>query len=252
MTVPAYLPYYVIGGSLAIIAALLFGLNRALVGASWGAAERARAIRGASLVLIGWFAASLALAVLDVYRGVIDEPPTIQYGILVPILIGALAIWRSPMAARVIDAVPQSWLVGVQLYRALGVIFLVLYASGKLPGLFAWPAGAGDIAVGLLAPIVAALYARNPAANGGLVGAWNVFGILDLVVAVATGFLTSPSPFQLFALDAPNELINVYPLVLVPVFLVPLSILLHIASLAKLRRSVRASHAMGRVPAAAE
>src|ERR1700704_3949936 len=31
---------------------------------------------------------------------------------------------------------PQHWLVGVQLYRALGVIFLILYATGKLPGLF--------------------------------------------------------------------------------------------------------------------
>jgi len=38
--------------------------------------------------------------------------------------------------------------VGVQVYRALGLIFLVLYAGGYLPGLFAWPAGVGDILVG--------------------------------------------------------------------------------------------------------
>ena len=60
---------------------------------------------------------------------------------MLPILIGALMIWRSETATRIIDAVPQEWLVGVQLYRALGVIFLVLYATGKLPSLFAWPAG---------------------------------------------------------------------------------------------------------------
>jgi hypothetical protein len=76
--------------------------------------------------------------------------------------------------------VPQPWLVGAQLYRALGVIFLILYASGKLPGLFAWPAGVGDIFVGLTAPLVGAAYARAPRDNGRLVWAWNVIGILDL------------------------------------------------------------------------
>jgi hypothetical protein len=80
--------------------------------------------------------------------------------------------------------VPQQWLVSVQLYRALGVIFLILYATGKLPGQFAWPAGVGDIAVGLLASVVGLAYARAPHKAGGLVAAWNVLGILDLIVAV--------------------------------------------------------------------
>jgi hypothetical protein len=57
-----------------------------------------------------------------------------------------------------------------------------------------------------------------------------------MTVAVTTGFLTSPSAFQAFSIDAPNELISAYPLVLVPVFAVPLSVLLHVASLIKLGR----------------
>jgi hypothetical protein len=44
-----------------------------------------------------------------------------------------------------------------------------------------------------------------------------------------------PNPAQLTNLSSPpNELISVFPLVLVPVYLVPLSVLLHLASLAKL------------------
>jgi hypothetical protein len=133
---------------------------------------------------------------------------------------------------RIIDAVPQPWIVGVQLYRALGVIFLILYATDKMPGLFAWPAGVGDVTVGLLAPVVALAYAGDARRNAGLVTAWNVLGILDLVVAITTGFITSPS--ALFSYQPPNELIAIFPLVLIPVYLVPLSILLHLASLAKL------------------
>ena len=61
-------------------------------------------------------------------------------------------------------------------------------------------------------------------------------GLLDLAIAVTTGFLTSPSPLQMYAFDVPNELIAAYPLVLVPVFGMPLAVLLHVASLIKLAR----------------
>lgn len=60
-------------------------------------------------------------------------------------------------------------------------------------------------------------------------------GIADLTVAITTGFLTAPSAFQLFAFDRPSELISMFPLVLIPTFLVPLAILLHIISLIQLR-----------------
>jgi cytochrome bd-type quinol oxidase subunit 2 len=66
---------------------------------------------------------------------------------------------------------------------------------------------------------------------------WNLLGIADLVVAVSTGFLTAPSPFQMFAFDRPNQLITMFPLVLIPTFLVPLAILLHFVSLIQLRRA---------------
>ena len=79
---------------------------------------------------------------------------------------------------------------------------------------------------------MALAYASDARRNEGLVTAWNVFGILDLVVAVTTGFITAPSP--LFTYQPPNELISVFPLVLIPVYFVPLAVLLHLASLAKL------------------
>ena len=165
-----------------------------------------------------------------VYRGASDEIPTIQYGILVPILIGSMFIIRSSSVARVIEAVPQKWLIGIQVYRALGMIFLILYGAGKMPGLFAWPAGIGDVLVGGLALIVAIAYARGPEKNGDLVWVWNL-GLIDLSVAVASGMVTAPSPIQQFAFELPNELISVFPLVLIPIYVVPLSVLLHLASL---------------------
>ena len=165
-----------------------------------------------------------------------DGVPTIQYGLLLPILTGVFLLWRSDLVRRILDAVPQSWLVGVQFYRALGVVFLILYADGQLPGLFALPAGIGDVAVGLSAPFVALAYARNPRAAAGRVRSWNLLGILDLVVAVTMGFLTAPSLISPIEVHPTSELITMLPMVIIPVYLVPLSIVLHIASLVKLHR----------------
>ncbi len=240
MTVPVYLPYSVLIAATGIIATILVGLNRALAGADWPAQERIRTVGTMAVILGVWFANAIALSLMGAFQTGPDAVPTLQYGIVLPILIGGLLIWRSPQVARIIDAVPQSWLVGVQLYRAVGVMFLILYASGKLPALFAWPAGIGDILVGVLAPVVAFAYARDPAKNGDLVAAWNWFGIGDLAIAVATGFISAPSLLQPFTVEPPNQLISLFPLVLIPIFLVPLSILLHIASLTKLRRAAAA------------
>jgi len=43
-------------------------------------------------------------------------------------------------------------LTALQAWRVLGGMFPVLYSFGLLPGLFAWPAGVGDVAVGVVAP----------------------------------------------------------------------------------------------------
>ena len=50
---------------------------------------------------------------------------------------------------------------------------------------------------------------------------------------------------QAFSFDAPNELISArFPLVMVPVFAVPLAVILHVVSLIKLRRDAPRSFAV--------
>ena len=235
--VPSFLYPFVMFGTFAALAAIIVGLNRSLIIANWSTRDRSRAIWGAGALLATFYLAASLPSRAGFYGGTTSKIPTIQYGLLIPIVAGILlfSIWQP--FRRVIAAVPQQWLVGVQLYRIEGVIFLVLYAIGRLPAAFALPAGAGDVLVGLLAPVVALAQIRKwPNANS-LLRAWNLLGLADLVVALTTGFLTSPSPLQKLAFDAPNLLIGRYPLVLVPVFLVPLAILLHLASLQKLRQT---------------
>ena len=237
MSAPSYVTYFVLLSSIGIIAAALTGVRFAVSRAGWEPSRRAATLRTASVLLPLWFVAAAALSYGGAFRGTADSPPTIEFGIFVPVVVGLVWLCRSAAARRLLDAVPQSWLVGLQFYRVLGAIFLLMYAQGRMPAAFALPAGAGDVAVGLLAPIVAVAYARGVAGRKLLLVSWNLLGLIDLANAIATGFLTSPSPLQMLSLEAPNWLISDFPLVLVPVFGVPLAILLHVASLIKLGRS---------------
>ncbi|MDQ6702642.1 MAG: hypothetical protein M3Z96_05835 [Pseudomonadota bacterium] len=100
MNVPADLSYYVLTFAIGTIAAILFGLRSALRNAGWTAYDHAVTSRAATITVVGWFLLAIALASADAYRAAADRIPTIQYGILVPILMGGLLIWRSPRLAR--------------------------------------------------------------------------------------------------------------------------------------------------------
>jgi hypothetical protein len=82
--------------------------------------------------------------------------------------------------------------------------------------------------------------------RGGQVGravAWNLLGLLDLVVALSIGLAAAPGPLRRLAVTPSTAPLAVLPLVLIPTFLVPLSILLHVVSLRSLagaRAAVRA------------
>ena len=229
-----FLSFVIVGADIMIAFLLLFGVHRALLGLGRAKADRVRIVSILGIVLFGWLVLALFLGGQGIFRSALTQPvPYIALAIGIPILVGALFIQESKQVREIIAAVAQSQLVAFQFYRVLGVTFLVLYATGQLPGIFALPAGWGDVMVGLTALMVGARAARSD--NDQLVTLWNWLGISDLVIAVATGFLSAPSRFQIFSLDAPNVLIGSFPLVMVPIFAVPLSIVLHLASLSKIR-----------------
>lgn len=69
----------------------------------------------------------------------------------------------------------------------IGSVFLALYAFDLLPGLFAWPAGVGDVAVGSTAPFVVLAMVRGVATWRRRVAWLNIAGLADFVGAVGTG-----------------------------------------------------------------
>ena len=97
----------------------------------------------------------------------------------------------------------------------------------------------------IMVPFTAIALATGTAEGRKAAILWNIFGIADLVVAIALGMIISPGPFQLIVPNILSIGIDGYPNVLTPAFVVPGSILLHALSLRQLRRRSR-TEAVGR------
>lgn len=125
---------------------------------------------------------------------------------------GVAAANQGSRSAMMAIAVPL--IVGLNVMRVLGVFMLVAAFSGTMSGPFPYSAGIGDVITGIFALPVARLAAKNP--RDLRVLEWNVFGALDLVVAVALG-ITFARTGSAAMTALPWALI---PLVLVPTYLI--------------------------------
>jgi hypothetical protein len=137
---------------------------------------------------------------------------------------------------EVIDRIPQQLLLAFQSYRLVGAIFLALMAMGILPAYFAVPAGVGDVIAGLAALGAAYLYAKHFAGAWSAAVGTNLVGILDFTVALGagSGLLAAPLQAVFGGASATTGLLSVFPLGLIPLFVVPLGLIVHLHSLTRL------------------
>lgn len=127
----------------------------------------------------------------------------------------------------------QRWLIGLQVWRVIGGAFLIEMTRGHIPGVFAQPAGWGDLLVGLVALGVVVLYRRKPVPNGAVVLVL-ALGLADFASAFFFGFTSSEGPQKLFETQNPSQLL-MFPTGLIPMYLVPYAIFFHTLSWLSLR-----------------
>lgn len=217
----------VFGSAVALVAVHTAFFALAGVRTSLSQPLRMRVPLVAALMLGGW----LAWAIVVAQQRMMAGPPTVAPSPLaaLPTLIAIVAAigfgsaflaWPSVRALNA--AMPPAWLVGVQVYRAAGAMFLWPFFA-VLPAGFALPAGIGDAVTGLTALFVARALAQRRVGAYRWAVAWNWFGIADLMVAPTMAVLAGAA------------VTSVYPLGLIPIFLgPPLGILTHIYSLRNL------------------
>jgi len=220
---PSYVWAITLTGVIGIAAATCAVLYGGALRAELRRARAALLAGGAALVLGGWFTASATVASHGWYGGRTPWLPVAFVGFTVALL----ALSRIPTVARALAAPgTASQLALPHTLRVAGVGMLLTMALGHLPALFALPAGLGDIATGIAAPLVAYRLAHGCGHRRAL---WfNGLGLLDLIVAVTLGALTA---FQVVHVTPVNTAIGELPLALIPTAAVPLLLVLHLTAL---------------------
>jgi hypothetical protein len=183
-----------------------------------------------------WFAVAWSAAINGVFITGASRFPSLPLAIVLPVIVGVPLLLLSKRVGQLLDAMPASWLVALQVYRVFGSWFLAAWLNGAAPGVLALPAGTGDVLTGLFALPAAIAVATGTAEGRRAAVIWNIFGLADFAVAITLGMLTSPGRFQLIDPNLPGFNAGIYPNVLTPAFVVPGSILLHALSLRQLRR----------------
>lgn len=176
-----------------------------------------------------WVGAVLSLAVSGTFDVPADEPalPTL-IALIVPVSLFAATMVLSRRLRAVALRLDPVLLTEFQAWRILGGLFLAVYAFGHLPGFFAWPAGLGDIAVGLAAPFMAWQLRRNPKfLTTTRFKLFNYFGIADFLVAFATG-IAARNQIPGLVDQVTSSAMGQLPLVLIPTIAVPAFFILHL------------------------
>ncbi len=139
--------------------------------------------------------------------------PSIALFVIASFAILLLLYYRNPSVTQYVASLNPRHLVLFHLWRIVaGLAFLHYGSQSLLPERFVINAGYGDLAVGFLVPIV--LLSHRTTAQ---YIAFHLFGLLDFVVAVGTGLIFTLLQIPLM------ENIAAFPIVLIPLFGVPLT-----------------------------
>ena len=186
---------------------------------------------GASLAIIAllWATIITAMATIGIFDVPADQPalPTL-IAVTLPVIIFIAGVSISSKLRHIILQLDPVLLTEFQAWRIVGGLFLAVYAFGHLPGLFAWPAGLGDIAIGLAAPFMAwRLRSDKKFLTNRRFIIFNYLGLADFLIAIATG-LAARNHITGLVEGVTSSTMGQLPLVLIPTLIVPAFIILHL------------------------
>ena len=202
-------------------------------------AETARS-RATVLVALGaWFVLVLALGATGALSPAGLGAPALGLAVVFAI-IGAprLGLFRSALCAKCdASTMPLPALIAIRAITCSGFTFIVLYAEGRLPAPFAPSAGWGDMFIGATALPLAWAVTRFGARVRPLALLWNALGVADLVIALTLGPLSAPGPLQVFVGPPDSSPMTALPWLIIPGFLVPCLLFLHVVIFARLAKA---------------
>ncbi len=172
-------------------------------------------------VFTAWFVSAYALLSQGFYANADIPQLVFVFGVTIPVVVGFLAKQLWTPLKNAVDAMSTKSILLLQFMRAaFGVMF---FFTAALPVWFQYTGGLGDIAAGFGAFLGLYYLYKNPNNERQAIIRGNSIGILDFIVVLSSGTLIVMRD------HAPD-----FMFLLIPLYVVPLFILLHIFSLQRL------------------
>lgn len=207
----------------------------------------ARRWLGAAALIAVWFGTILILTLTGVMDPGPNRPPVpLVFAVAIPTLLFLGAYRALPRFKAMVLGADLRLITALHAWRTIGFGFILLHLNGLLPGLFAWPAGLGDVAIAIAAPWMVYRLLRDPDfVTSSRFLWWNRLGILDFVVAFIAGALASGVIPALTLGGVNTAAVSVMPMALIPGFLVPLLLLTHLTALLQIGEARRQAAGRG-------
>ena len=184
--------------------------------------------------LLVWLAATGILGIRHFFEDFRTMPPRIPMFVFIFVIsLGALGYWMHKQKS--LGRVQQYHLILFQSFRIPVEIMLgILAQDSLLPSEMSFHGRNFDILIGVTAiPLAFWVRKKGEKASKKVLLAWNIAGILLVSNVVVLGMLSAPYPFQALKLSMDNFIIGFFPVIWLPVFLVPTAYFFHIISLLK-------------------
>jgi hypothetical protein len=208
---------------------LLVGLHVGLVRLGINPGRRTRIIFMTALAVGGWLVFIAVMAKRGFYHDFQSMPPKIAFAI-VPTLAAVIVLGLSRNVKAVVDALPPSWIIGLQSFRILiEIVLWQLVMQGRIARMMSIEGANYDLITGVTAPVIAWMSVYT--GNGRIQKAWNVMGLALLANVVTRGILNMPTPFRVLHDEPANTVIANFPYIWLPCFSVAVALFLHIVSL---------------------
>ena len=136
---------------------------------------------------------------------------------------------------RFLEQIRLEDLVGIHIFRLIGVFFLLLTHHNALPKFFAIIAGSGDIITAITSIFVVKAIRQKQENAKTLTLIWNTFGFADIVFTAVTAILLTKLSIDNGTMGV--DALAMFPFCFIPAFAPPIIIFLHVTIFKKIKKT---------------
>ncbi len=216
---------------------ILFGYNYGLTKIETDKSTRKKRIFILGIGLILWFTYAFILSKIGVLQN-LELPPRFPILLILPAFLFIGIVLFKHRNSKIINVIPSSWLIYYQGFRVfIELLFAATVAIGTLHPEVTFNGYNYDILFAFTAPVVAFLVFNKKVLSKKIALIWNYIG-LGVIAFIIFLFITTifiPSIWGSTQSLVPIEFIS-FPYLLVPSFLMPSAIFMHILSIVQLSK----------------